>query len=68
MFDKLASEERRYEELLHLLGTPAVQSDAAEYRKLAKAQAEIETLVERFRDRKVAIPFPQSEVRLLKSA
>ena len=52
MFDKLASEERRYEELLHMLGTPAVQSDAAEYRKLAKAQAEIETLVERFREYK----------------
>jgi small conductance mechanosensitive channel len=27
-----------------------------------------QALVERFRDRKVAIPFPQSEVRLLKSA
>ena len=50
MFDKLASEERRYDELLHLLGTTQVQSDSAEYRKHAKALSEIEPLVERFRE------------------
>src|SRR5687768_13730702 len=55
MFDKLASEERRYDELLHLLGTPAVQSDAVEYRKHAKALAEIEMLVERFREYKTVV-------------
>jgi peptide chain release factor 1 len=50
MFDKLASEERRYEELMRLLGTAQVQSDPSEYRKLAKALADVEPLVERFRE------------------
>jgi peptide chain release factor 1 len=52
MFDKLAAEEQRYEELLRLLGTAAVQSDAAEFRKSAKALAELETLVQKFREYK----------------
>jgi peptide chain release factor 1 len=52
MFDKLLAEEQRYEDLLHLLGTTEVQSDAAEYRKHAKALAELEPLVARFREYK----------------
>jgi peptide chain release factor 1 len=52
MFDKLASEEQRYEELMRLLGTTEVQSDSSEYRKHAKALAELEPLVERFREYK----------------
>ena len=52
MFDKLATEEQRYEELMRLLGTAEVQSDPAEYRKHAKALAELEPLVERFREYK----------------
>jgi peptide chain release factor 1 len=52
MFDKLSAEERRYEELMHLLGTSEVQSDPAEYRKHAKALADVEPLVERFREYK----------------
>jgi len=52
MFDKLASEEQRYEQLMARLGTTEVQSDAAEYRKHAKALAEVEPLVEKFRDYK----------------
>jgi peptide chain release factor 1 len=50
MFDKLAAVERRYEETLQRLGTTEVQSDPAEYRKQAKAAAEMEPLVERFRE------------------
>src|SRR6185312_713693 len=50
MFDKLAAEEKRYTELVHLLGTAEVQSDQAEYRKHAKALAELEPLIERFRE------------------
>ncbi len=53
MFDKLDAEEQRYEDLTHLLGTNEVQSDASAYRKHAKALAEIETLVERYREYKV---------------
>ena len=52
MFEKLAAIERQYEELAARLGSPEVQSDAAEYRKLAKALAEIERTVERFREYK----------------
>jgi peptide chain release factor 1 len=53
MFDKLDAEEQRYEDLTHLLGTSEVQSEASAYRKHAKALAEIETLVERYREYKV---------------
>jgi peptide chain release factor 1 len=52
MFDKLASEEQRYEDLMRLLGTSEVQSDSSAYRKHAKALAELEPLVERFREYK----------------
>jgi peptide chain release factor 1 len=52
MFDKLASEEQRYEQLMARLGTTEVQSDAAEYRKHAKALAEVEPLVEKYREYK----------------
>jgi len=50
MFDKLATTERQYEELMTLLGSAEVQSEPAEYRKHAKALADIEPLVERFRE------------------
>jgi peptide chain release factor 1 len=55
MFDKLATEEQRYEELMRLLGTSEVQSEPAEYRKYAKALAEVEPLVERFREYKQVV-------------
>jgi peptide chain release factor 1 len=52
MFDKLASVESRYEELLASIGTSAVQNDPPEYRKQTKALAEMEPLVEKFREYK----------------
>ena len=55
MFDKLATEEQRYEELMRLLGTSQVQSEPAEYRKHAKALAEVKPLIERFREYKTAV-------------
>src|SRR5204863_2459941 len=55
MFDKLASEEQRYEDLMRRLGTVEVQSDPSEYRKQAKALAEVEPLVERFREYKAIV-------------
>jgi peptide chain release factor 1 len=55
MFDKLAAVERQYETIMQLLGSPEVQSDQSEYRKHAKALAEIESLVDRFRDYKVIV-------------
>src|SRR3954463_3024611 len=55
MFDKLATEEQRYEELMRLLGTSEVQSEPQEYRKHAKALAEVEPLIERFREYKAVV-------------
>jgi peptide chain release factor 1 len=55
MFDKLATEEQRYEELMRLLGTTEVQGEPAEYRKHAKALAEVEPLIERFRAYKALV-------------
>jgi peptide chain release factor 1 len=52
VLDKLTTVETRYTELLDRLASPAVQADAGEYRKHAKALAEIEPLVERFREYK----------------
>jgi peptide chain release factor 1 len=55
MFDKLAATERQYDELLQRLGSADVQSDPPEYRKSAKALAEIEPIVERFREYKAVV-------------
>jgi peptide chain release factor 1 len=55
MLDKLAGEEQRYEELMRLLGTSEVQSDPSEFRKHAKALAELEPLVQRFREYKAVV-------------
>jgi peptide chain release factor 1 len=55
MFDKLQSIERRYDELLQLLGGADVQSDPAEVRKHAKALSDIEPVVERFREYKTVL-------------
>jgi peptide chain release factor 1 len=50
MFDKLRSVESRYDELSIQLSTPEIQSDAAKYQKAAKALAEIEPLVQKYRE------------------
>jgi peptide chain release factor 1 len=62
MFDKLTTVEARYEELTSSLGSAAVQNDPAEYRKQAKMLAEIEPLVEKYREYKtVASELTQAE-------
>jgi len=53
MFDKLTAEENRYDELSGLLSTAAVQADPNEMRKHAKALAELEPLVEKYREYKI---------------
>jgi peptide chain release factor 1 len=55
MFDKLIGVEQRYDELLQLLGTAQVQSDSSEFRKLAKESADVEPLVERYREYKAVM-------------
>ena len=62
MFDKLASVEQRYETIAAAMASQAVQSDANEYRKQAKALAEIEPLVLAYRDyQKVVAEIAQAE-------
>ena len=53
MFDKLATVESRYDELMTRLGTAEVQSDPAEYKKAAKTLSELEPLVQKYREYKV---------------
>ncbi len=50
MFDKLATVETQYDELMTRLGTAEVQSDATEYRKSAKTLSDLEPLVQKFRE------------------
>jgi peptide chain release factor 1 len=50
MIDKLNSVEARYTDLLEKLADPAVQADPSQYRTYAKGLAEIEPLVEKFRE------------------
>jgi peptide chain release factor 1 len=67
MLDKLNSVEASYEELTTLLSTPSVQSDSNEYRKHAKALAEIEPLVERAREYKSVLKEIEQAEEIVKS-
>ena len=67
MLDKLTSVEHRYNELASLLGEPAVQGDPSEYRKHARALAEIEPMVERFREYKVVLAELEQAQELVRS-
>src|SRR3954470_1868441 len=67
MIDKLSSIESSYEELMGLLATPAVQSNAAEYRKHSKALSDIQPLVERFREYKAVVKEAAQAEELMKS-
>jgi peptide chain release factor 1 len=55
MLDKLTNVEARYSELMRLLAAPEVQADQSEYRKHAKALAEIQPLVEKFHEYKSVV-------------
>jgi peptide chain release factor 1 len=67
MLDKLNSVEASYEELTALLATPSVQSDSNEYRKHAKALAEIEPLVEKARAYKSVLKEIEQAEEIIKS-
>ena len=62
MFDKLTEIEERYDALTALLSDPSVQADAKTYRMHVKALAEIQPLIEQFRQYKdVAKEIAQAE-------
>ena len=66
MFDKLAAEETRYEQLMAEMADPSVQSDNAQFRENSKALAEIQPLVEHFRRYKDVVAQIAATQELLK--
>ena len=68
MFDKLNAIDTRYEQLLSCISDAAVQADPAEYRSNAKALAEIEPLVEKFREYKGVVGEMAQTEELARSA
>ena len=66
MFDKLAAVEAKYEQLMAEMADPAVQGDSARFRSHSKALAEIQPLVERFREYKDVISQLTAAEELLK--
>ena len=62
MLDKLTAAESRYEQLMAEMADPAVQADTAKFRTHSKELAEMQPLVEHFRDYKeVAAQFAATE-------
>jgi peptide chain release factor 1 len=55
MLDKLNAVEAKYNELVGLLGDPAVQADQSQYRVHAKALSDLEPMVEHFREYKQVV-------------
>ena len=55
MFSKLAEIEAKYDQLMAELSSPAVQGDNTTFRNHSKALAEIQPLVEHFRDYKEVV-------------
>jgi peptide chain release factor 1 len=52
MFEKLASVESKYDQLAHEMADPAVQADSAKFRAHSKAVAEMQPLVDAYREYK----------------
>jgi peptide chain release factor 1 len=68
MFDKLATIEARYEQLMTEMADPAIQSDSSRFRSHSKALSEIQPLVEHFREYKSITTQIASAEEMLKDA
>jgi peptide chain release factor 1 len=66
VFDKLTSIENKYEQLAAEMGDPAVQADNAKFRAHSKAVAEMQPLVESFREYKRVLAQIAENEELLK--
>ena len=66
MFDKLAAVEARYEHLMAELADPAVQADTAKFRSHSKALAEMQPLVDAYREYKTVDAQATATEELLK--
>src|SRR6058998_1882996 len=65
-FDKLTSIENRYEQMAAEMADPAVQADNAKFRAHSKAVAEMQPLVEAFREYKRVLTEIQENQEMLK--
>ena len=66
MFDKLAAIEARYEQLMAELADPAVQADTAKFRTHSKALAEMQPLIDAYREYKTVDAQAAATEELLK--
>ena len=65
MFDKLQAIEERYDRLMTLIATPEVQADQNEYRTHTRALAELQPLVDRFREYRAVVAEAAQATELL---
>ncbi|HXI03454.1 MAG TPA: peptide chain release factor 1 [Candidatus Saccharimonadales bacterium] len=68
MFEKLQALERKHDELAQALADPSTAGDAGVYREKARAYAELEEVVERFREYKKLLADEAGARELLKTA
>ncbi len=66
MFDKLTAVETKYDQLMAEMAEPAVQADAGKFRSHSKAIAEMQPLVDKFREYKDVIAQINATEELLK--
>ena len=66
LFDKLTALEAQYEQLMAEMGTQAVQADTAKFRAHSKTVAELQPLVEAFREYKTVLRELEGAEELLK--
>src|SRR5919199_6999057 len=66
MFDKLASVEARYDQMMAEMADPAVQADTAKFRAHSKAVADMQPLVDAFRAYKDVVAQINATEELLK--
>jgi peptide chain release factor 1 len=66
MFDKLTAVESRYDQLMAEMADPSVQADTAKFRAHSKAAADMQPLVERFREYKDVVAQLAATEELLK--
>ncbi len=66
MFDKLQSIESKYDQMMVEMAEPAVQADTTKFRNHSKAVAELQPLVDRFREYKDVVAQINTTEELLK--
>jgi peptide chain release factor 1 len=66
MFDKLASVEAKYDQMMAEMADPAVQADTAKFRAHSKAVADMQPLVDKFREYKDVVAQINATEELLK--